>query len=150
MSVILLSADFFITSPRQWAETLLLGTPDPTRWTSHGKTKYSVRYVKLSLEHRCGPEDWGNAARHGSAAPGLRRGRRDAVFRPRRRAAASDARRCLLPDQADRDAERLRPVRARRAPGHADRCREAPAGLPPTAPALPPSPPPPLNAPHTP
>src|SRR5260221_1395415 len=91
MSVILLSADFFITSPRQWAETLLLGTPDPTRWTSHGKTKYSVRYVKLSLEHRCGPEDWGNAARHGSAAPGLRRGRRDAVFRPRRRAAASDA-----------------------------------------------------------
>src|SRR5260370_11695950 len=110
MSVILLSADFFITSPRQWAETLLLGTPDPTRWTSHGKTKYSVRYVKLSLEHRCGPEDWGNAARHGSAAPGLRRGRRDAVFRPRPRAAASAPPPLLLPEQADRTPHRPPPV----------------------------------------
>src|SRR5260370_8832422 len=141
MSVILLSADFFITSPRQWAETLLLETPHPTRWPPHGKTKYSVRYVKLSLEHRCGPEDWGNAARHGSAAPGLCRGGRDAVFRPRRRAAASDARRRLLPDQADRDAERLRPVRARRAPGDADRRRKGAAGLCEAGPPLPPPPP---------
>src|SRR5258708_19466325 len=138
MSVILLSADFFITSPRQWAETVLLATPDPTRWTSHGKTKYSVRYVRPSLENRCGPEDWGNAARHGSAAPGLRRGRRDAVFRPRRRAAASDARRRLLPDQADRDAERLRPVRARPPPGPPDPSPDAPPGLPP--PRAPPPP----------
>src|SRR6266446_3833885 len=52
MSVILLSADFFITSRRQMGRNCFLGTPDPTLRAPHGKTKCSVVYIKVSLDHR--------------------------------------------------------------------------------------------------